>query len=79
MLLTLSSSVAPVFFCVPRSQNAAEFYENAWTYGNGTDPVIGFKLAFNFYKAGKYVEAIDICHAVSALPSPSHQKNIAWP
>jgi len=44
--------------------NAAEFYESAWEHCNSTDPAIGFRLAFNYYKATKYVEAIDICHAV---------------
>eukprot|EP00043_Microstomoeca_roanoka_P026514 m.11852 g.11852 ORF g.11852 m.11852 type:complete len:1331 (-) comp6680_c0_seq1:160-4152(-) len=44
--------------------NAAEFYENAWSFSTGADPVIGYKLAFNYLKARRFVEAIDICHSV---------------
>ncbi|XP_039613461.1 tetratricopeptide repeat protein 21B isoform X1 [Polypterus senegalus] len=39
-------------------------YEIAWQYGNQSNPTIGYKLAFNYLKAKKYVEAIDICHKV---------------
>lgn len=46
-------------------QSAAEFYENAWSYCNHSDPAIGFKLAFNYLKAKRYVEAIDVSQAVS--------------
>jgi tetratricopeptide repeat protein 21B len=48
--------------------NASEFYVNAWTFCNETDPVIGFKLAFNYLKAKKYVQAIDVCHNVRVMP-----------
>jgi len=44
--------------------NAVEFYEYAWTYSNQKNMGIGYKLAFNYLKAQKHVEAIDICHKV---------------
>ena len=31
---------------------------------NELSPVIGFKLAFNYLKAKKYVDAINVCHKV---------------
>ncbi|XP_074856704.1 tetratricopeptide repeat protein 21B isoform X2 [Carettochelys insculpta] len=45
-------------------KDAAINYEMAWKYGNQTNPTIGYKLAFNYLKAKRYVEAIDICQKV---------------
>lgn len=45
-------------------KDAADCYENAWKLVNESDPAIGFKLAFNFLKARKLVQAIDICQKV---------------
>ncbi|XP_060575597.1 tetratricopeptide repeat protein 21B-like isoform X3 [Ruditapes philippinarum] len=45
-------------------KDAAMSYENAWKYGNKNNPVIGYKLAFNYLKAKRNVDAIDICHHV---------------
>ncbi|KAK6182507.1 hypothetical protein SNE40_010181 [Patella caerulea] len=45
-------------------KDAANSYENAWKYGNKNNPVIGYKLAFNYMKAKRFVDAIDICHHV---------------
>ncbi|KAL3836422.1 hypothetical protein ACJMK2_021855 [Sinanodonta woodiana] len=45
-------------------KDAAINYEMAWKYGNKNNPVIGFKLAFNYLKAKRFVDAIDICHHV---------------
>ncbi|XP_078334495.1 tetratricopeptide repeat protein 21B-like isoform X4 [Crassostrea virginica] len=45
-------------------KDAATSYEMAWKYGNKNNPVIGFKLAFNYLKAKRFVDAIDICHHV---------------
>ncbi|KAK9396052.1 tetratricopeptide repeat protein 21A [Crotalus adamanteus] len=39
-------------------------YELAWKYSNQANPAVGFKLAFNYLKDKKYVEAIDVCHDV---------------
>ncbi|XP_012939708.1 tetratricopeptide repeat protein 21B isoform X2 [Aplysia californica] len=59
-------------------KDAAESYENAWKYGNKNNPVIGYKLAFNYMKARRFVDAIDICHHVlSSHPNyPKIRKDI---
>ncbi|XP_072174244.1 tetratricopeptide repeat protein 21B-like [Diadema setosum] len=48
-------------------QDAANSYEKAWKYGNQHNPHIGYKLAFNYMKAKRFVDAIDICHKVLAF------------
>ncbi|CAB4014116.1 Tetratricopeptide repeat 21B [Paramuricea clavata] len=45
-------------------QDAAKNYENAWKFGNQNNPGIGYKLAFNYLKAKRFVDAIDVCHKV---------------
>ena len=45
-------------------KDAAESYEAAWKLVNCADPGIGYKLAFNYLKAKKFVQAIDACHKV---------------
>uniref|UniRef100_A0A670YJJ1 Tetratricopeptide repeat protein 21B n=1 Tax=Pseudonaja textilis TaxID=8673 RepID=A0A670YJJ1_PSETE len=45
-------------------RDAALNYEMAWKYGNQTNPAIGFKLAFNYLKAKRHIDAITICHKV---------------
>ncbi|XP_064419793.1 tetratricopeptide repeat protein 21B [Latimeria chalumnae] len=59
-------------------KDAALNYEMAWNYGNQTNPTIGYKLAFNYLKAKRYVDAIDICHKVlGAHPDyPKMRKDI---
>lgn len=47
-------------------KDAAKNYENAWKFGNQNNPGIGFKLAFNYLKAKRFVDAIDVCHKVLA-------------
>ncbi|XP_047456224.1 tetratricopeptide repeat protein 21B [Mugil cephalus] len=47
-------------------RDAALHYEMAWKYGNRTNPTIGYKLAFNYLKAKRHVDAIDVCHKVLA-------------
>merc|ERR1712100_697434 len=47
-----------------RYQDAVDFYENAWQFARGSNAVIGYKLAFNYYKAKRYIDAIDVCHEV---------------
>nr|XP_019582896.1 PREDICTED: tetratricopeptide repeat protein 21B isoform X1 [Rhinolophus sinicus] len=58
--------------------DAALNYEMAWKHGNQTNPAVGYKLAFNYLKAKRYVDAIDICHQVlEAHPSyPKIRKDI---
>ena len=45
-------------------RDAAANYELAWHYSNDSNPVIGFKLAFNYMKAKRYVDAIDITQII---------------
>ncbi|CAL8321389.1 unnamed protein product [Merluccius merluccius] len=59
-------------------RDAALNYELAWKYGNQTNPTIGYKLAFNYLKAKRHVDAIDVCHKVlDAHPNyPRMRKDI---
>jgi len=59
-------------------RDAAEHYENAWKYESESSPSVGFKLAFNYLKAKRYVEAVDVCHKVLTLDSnyPKIRKEI---
>ena len=43
---------------------AAEYYEQAWKCAHETSAPVGYRLAFNYLKAKRYVEAIDVCHRV---------------
>ncbi|XP_021562079.1 tetratricopeptide repeat protein 21A [Carlito syrichta] len=45
-------------------RDAATNYELAWKCSHQANPAIGFKLAFNYLKDKKFVEAIEICHNV---------------
>ncbi|XP_053554367.1 tetratricopeptide repeat protein 21B [Bombina bombina] len=54
-------------------KDAANNYEMAWKYGNQTNPTVGYKLAFNYLKAKRYVDAIDVCHKVLEL-HPNYPK-----
>ncbi|XP_058478817.1 tetratricopeptide repeat protein 21B [Solea solea] len=54
-------------------RDAALNYELAWKYGNRTNPTIGYKLAFNYLKAKRHVDAIDVCHKVLAA-HPNYPK-----
>ncbi|XP_045686795.1 tetratricopeptide repeat protein 21B [Phyllostomus hastatus] len=58
--------------------DAALNYEMAWKHGNRTNPAVGYKLAFNYLKAKRYVDAIDVCHQVlEAHPTyPKIRKDI---
>ncbi|XP_071943351.1 tetratricopeptide repeat protein 21B-like [Antedon mediterranea] len=47
-------------------KDASTNYEHAWKFSNKSSPTIGYKLAFNYMKARRYVDAIDICHLVLA-------------
>ncbi|XP_042528664.1 LOW QUALITY PROTEIN: tetratricopeptide repeat protein 21A [Dipodomys spectabilis] len=54
-------------------KDAATNYELAWKYSHHSNPAIGFKLAFNYLKDKKFVEAIEICHHV-LLQYPNYPK-----
>ncbi|XP_045392345.1 tetratricopeptide repeat protein 21A isoform X2 [Lemur catta] len=45
-------------------KDAATNYELAWKYSHHANPAIGFRLAFNYLKDKKFVEAIEVCHSV---------------
>ena len=45
-------------------QDAAENYFKCWKLKRQSDPAIGFKLAFNYLKAKRYMDAIDVSHSV---------------
>ncbi|XP_057561629.1 tetratricopeptide repeat protein 21A isoform X5 [Hippopotamus amphibius kiboko] len=52
-------------FIMEREQSykdAATNYELAWKYSHRANPAIGFKLAFNYLKDKRFVEAIEVCH-----------------
>lgn len=44
--------------------DAAECYQEAWSCEGEASASIGYKLAFNYLKAKKYVLAVDVCHKV---------------
>ncbi|KAL2917694.1 hypothetical protein HK105_202567 [Polyrhizophydium stewartii] len=54
-------------------KDAADNYFQAWTLEHESSPAIGFKLAFNYLKAKRYVDAIDVCHKV-LKQSPDYPK-----
>ncbi|XP_051938739.1 tetratricopeptide repeat protein 21B isoform X1 [Hippocampus zosterae] len=54
-------------------RDAAFNYELAWKYGNQSNPSIGYKLAFNYLKAKRHFDAIDVCHKVLAA-HPNYPK-----
>ncbi|XP_069186237.1 tetratricopeptide repeat protein 21B isoform X2 [Procambarus clarkii] len=47
-------------------RDAAYNYEQAWKFSGNTNPMIGYKLGFNYMKARRFVDAIDVCHVVLA-------------
>ncbi|CAN0342993.1 unnamed protein product, partial [Laminaria digitata] len=47
-------------------RDAADCYEKSWEFGNQAGAAGGFKLAFNYLKARRFVEAIDVCDKVLA-------------
>ncbi|XP_077473594.1 tetratricopeptide repeat protein 21B [Stigmatopora argus] len=54
-------------------RDAAFNYELAWKFGNQSNPTIGYKLAFNYLKAKRHFDAIDVCHKVLAA-HPNYPK-----
>ncbi|XP_015344960.1 tetratricopeptide repeat protein 21A isoform X1 [Marmota marmota marmota] len=54
-------------------KDAATNYELAWKYSHHANPTIGFKLAFNYLKDKKFVEAIEVCHSV-LMEHPNYPK-----
>jgi tetratricopeptide repeat protein 21B len=58
--------------------DAAYHYENAWKLVRESNPAIGFKLAFNYMKANKFVDAVNVCNKVLKVwpEYPKIQKEI---
>lgn len=54
-------------------KDAATNYELAWKYSHQASPAIGFKLAFNYLKDKKFVDAIEVCHSV-LMEYPNYPK-----
>ena len=52
---------------------AAENYELAFRFSSFRSPATGFRLAFNYLKAKRYVDAINMCHKVLEL-DPKYPK-----
>ena len=46
--------------------DAADAYERAWKYESERSATVGYKLAWNYLKAKRYVETINICNQVLA-------------
>lgn len=44
--------------------DAAECYQEAWSCEGEASATIGYKLAFNYLKAKKFVATVDVCHKV---------------
>lgn len=44
--------------------DAAMFYDHAWEFSNSSNHEIGYRLAFNYVKAKRFIEAIAVCHQV---------------
>ena len=45
-------------------RDAAEQYEQAWRHTGGTAAAVGYKLGFNYLKAGRLVDAVNVAHKV---------------
>ena len=60
---------------------AAQVYEMAWQFDHHRSPTVGYKLAFNYLKAKRYLEAINVCHLVLAVrplaPRPARARACA--
>ncbi|CEO96137.1 hypothetical protein PBRA_004827 [Plasmodiophora brassicae] len=44
--------------------DAAQYLENAWQCQHETSSAVGYKLAFSYLKAKRYIEAIEVAHKV---------------
>lgn len=51
-------------------QDAADYYERAWEHGNRASLAVGFRLAFNYLKAKKYVRAVEVALKVRPPKNP---------
>lgn len=54
-------------------RDAADNYEQAFQLTSESSPSIGFRLAFNYLKAKRFVEAVNVCHKV-LIVDPAYPK-----
>lgn len=47
-----------------RYAEASDAYERAWRLESEASAPVGYKLAFNYLKAGRYVPAMDVAHRI---------------
>jgi tetratricopeptide repeat protein 21B len=47
--------------------DAASHYEKAFSISNSKNTSIGYRLAFNYFKAKRYIECLDICNKVLTI------------
>ena len=59
-------------------KDAAQHYEQAWKFSNKANPSVGYRLAFNYMKAKRFTDAIEVCHDIlSKYPNyPKIRKEI---
>ena len=59
-------------------KDAAQHYEQAWKFSNKANPSVGYRLAFNYMKAKRFTDAIEVCHNIlSKYPNcPKIRKDI---
>ncbi len=53
-------------------KDAAEHYEQAWRHGQENNATIGYKLAWNYLKAKRFVDAMDVCHHIMQSPEANN-------
>mmetsp|Transcript_22600 Transcript_22600/g.70709 ORF Transcript_22600/g.70709 Transcript_22600/m.70709 type:complete len:111 (+) Transcript_22600:3804-4136(+) len=58
---SLSKTMLPL---LQAYKDAAKMYEKAWAIESQSDATFGYKLAFNYLKGKRYVDALDICSIV---------------
>ncbi|KAK7862078.1 hypothetical protein R5R35_011496 [Gryllus longicercus] len=46
---------------------AAKQYQNAWKFGGYSNPQIAYRMAYNYMKDRKYVQALDTCQTIKKL------------
>ena len=56
-----------------KNSNNKKNKQNSWRLVNESDPGVGYKLAFNYLKAKRYVNAIDVTQKV-LLSHPTYPK-----
>eukprot|EP00921_Rhytidocystis_pertsovi_P014843 GHVQ01023845.1.p1 GENE.GHVQ01023845.1~~GHVQ01023845.1.p1 ORF type:complete len:792 (-),score=94.44 GHVQ01023845.1:1231-3606(-) len=54
-------------------QEAATHYARAWKLHNEASQAVGYRLAFNYLKSKRHVDAINVCHAVLKI-DPEYPK-----